>query len=203
MGKLLLADRVRDHQELILSKLLTALAVSAIIPRMLENSRLGSASRDSSFEQGGSRMFQTLGRRPGMKVVTSAVRAALALAVIPAQALASCPTRHFYNNSNYSFTVNMINGGSCSFQGEPKTDSCVVPPKRTLQLHYNNFPIGGDAGQISFSSDIFADTRPFDKNVDCYIIHESRRDTGNIALNAPAAGDVTTCGADGYACQGR
>lgn len=112
----------------------------------------------------------------------------------------ACSTRHFYNNSNVNFYVGFISSGStCSLPNSPNVSYCTVPPGKVAELHYSDL---GALGTISIRSDgnVYPYTN-FDFNsgsgVACNIHHHGN--TGNIAVNEPAGGDVTTCG-KGWHC---
>lgn len=111
----------------------------------------------------------------------------------------ACATRHFYNNSSVTFSFSMMPDGSCSI-GAYTGPVCIIPPGAAADIHYpdsgtyigvasvdkggvypgTRFSVGGGPGA-------------------CYIQHSGN--TGNIVVNGPANGDVTTCGAPDYPCQ--
>lgn len=114
-----------------------------------------------------------------------------------------CGTRHFYNNSPVPFTINMENSGKCSVGNSPQQGSCEIPPMGVAELHYDGWGyydysisiVSNDGGRV-YSQQSFAVGGP---SGTCHIEHSG--DTGSIAVNAPANGDVTTCGIDGYSCE--
>lgn len=119
-----------------------------------------------------------------MKILTWLI-SLLACAVIwTASASAQC-TRHFYNNSDYPFRVGLT-GGLCN--GSPL---CTVAPHRTATIVYLMMP----GGSFNVSSIIGGGAFGMSG---CYIYH--RGNTGVIAVNSPADGDVTTCGNSGWQC---
>jgi hypothetical protein len=117
-------------------------------------------------------------------------------------ARADCATRHFYNNTNAVFEIAMGGPGTCSTGSGPMQAHCFVPPSGSAELHYPNgitstaaFAIRSDDGGLVFP------LRAYPVSVSpgrCYINHDGN--TGNIVVNEPADGDVTTCG-KGYACK--
>jgi hypothetical protein len=132
-----------------------------------------------------------------MRIFMGAV-AAVSIITTASAAFADCPTRHFYNNSNVDWTIAMsATAGSCDQPGGNGQTICVAKPGQTLALHYRNG--GGDAQRMTIKSSLFQENtyRVLFPDTNCRISHGGS--SGNIVLNGPAAGDVTTCGKD-YAC---
>jgi hypothetical protein len=130
-----------------------------------------------------------------LKNLVALAVAGFALGVLPDAGFA-CGTRHFYNNSNMSWDLH-FEKSTCSLPNGPNVSSCTVPPGGVAEIHYAN-PIGGGDfismwgyGSFGFDVDI----------VSCHIEHPNQGNTGNVALNGPANGDVTTCGRGGWNCQ--
>jgi hypothetical protein len=114
----------------------------------------------------------------------------LVLAVCNAASADIC-SRHFYNNSNRYWTVMLAPPSWCgsSFGG-----SCLVKPHQTIDLHYNSPFI---AGSINVNSPGIYNGG-FVTTVPCRIEHSGN--TGRIAVNDPADGDVSTCGSGSWSC---
>jgi hypothetical protein len=129
--------------------------------------------------------------RKALKNLVALAVAGFALSVLPDAGFA-CGTRHFYNNSNTSYYLH-FDKSTCSLPNGPNVSDCTVPPGGVAEIHYAN-PIGG--------GDRFGmNSQGFDVNiVSCHIDHPNQGNTGNVALNEPANGDVTTCGR-GWACK--
>jgi hypothetical protein len=89
--------------------------------------------------------------------------------------------RHFYNNSNVTWTV-----GNNVVQSN-------VPPHTVKSLNY--ISIGMQSLRIR--SPFYDQTFSIDF---CYLNHSGN--TGYVALNDPARGDVQTCGNPGFPCPG-
>jgi len=118
--------------------------------------------------------------------------------ILPDLGFASCGTRHFYNNSNMNWWLH-LDRGTCSLPNGPNVSDCVVPPGSVAEIHYAN-PIGGGDG-ISMGGYALPSSSGFDVNsVSCHIDHPNQGNTGNVALNDPATGDVNTCGRGGWVC---
>jgi hypothetical protein len=130
-----------------------------------------------------------------LKSLVALAVAGFALSVLPDAGFA-CGTRHFYNNSNWSWSLH-LERSTCSLPNGPNVNDCEVPPGGVAEIHYANPIGGGDSismdgyGSFGFDVDI----------VSCHIEHPNQGNTGNVALNAPANGDVTTCGRGGWTCQ--
>jgi hypothetical protein len=105
--------------------------------------------------------------------------ALIACALWSGSASAQC-TRHFYNNTSVPWSVNLGASGLCN--GSPV---CTIRPYSTATLVYFPFPIS----PMGIASPIY--NRTFGLT-GCKIIHSGN--TGAIAVNSPADGDVTTCG---------
>ena len=111
----------------------------------------------------------------------------------------ACSTRHFYNNSNVNFFFGFFFRAVRARCRIVQISYCTVPPGKVAELHYSDL---GALGTISIRSDgnVYPYTN-FDFNsgsgVACNIHHHGN--TGNIAVNEPAGGDVTTCG-KGWHC---
>jgi len=111
----------------------------------------------------------------------------LPLAAATAQ---SCNPRHFYNQSDLTWTIEMQGGGACTVGSSTPQAQCSVGPKETAILNYNG------SRALFMQSSVFFNSFPLEG---CdYLWHHG--DTGNVALNRPADGDVQTCGAPGYSC---
>jgi hypothetical protein len=106
------------------------------------------------------------------------------VALFTGSASAQC-VRHFYNNSSVTFRVIFV--GTCGGGAV----SCTVGPGRTMELFYPPLPIGSIGVSSSFYNQSFGLSG-------CYIMHSGG--TGAIAVNAPADGDITTCGRNGWRC---
>lgn len=109
-------------------------------------------------------------------------------------ALADCDTRHFYNNSTVLFSVTLVMG-SCSIGGSGMQKQCIVPPGQVAELHYSNFPIEEDGiamWSLDPGSRLYRGSFPVAIPDGCYILHSGN--TGNVAVNSDANGDVATCG---------
>jgi len=119
-----------------------------------------------------------------MKTLTWTLSLIASAILLSGSASAQC-TRHFYNNSNYTFKVGILTG-LCN-----NTAICTIRPHSTGTLVY--FPLPG--GTINISSRIAGGTFGISG---CYIYHHGN--TGAIAVNSPADGDVTTCGRSGWRC---
>lgn len=108
------------------------------------------------------------------------------LTAFTGKATAQCE-RHFYNNSSirYAFTFTTGNGLCNNFP------VCTIDPHATATLIYFPYPAGNLLISSSYGSHDLGVTG-------CYIIHSGN--TGEIAVNDPADGDVTTCGSNGWNC---
>ncbi len=113
-----------------------------------------------------------------MRAWTWAV-ALVASTVLTGSASAQC-SRHFYNNTSVPWSVNLGAAGLCN--GSP---GCTIRPYSTATLVYFPFPIS----PMSITSPIYSRTFGLSG---CKIVHSGN--TGAIAVNDPADGDVTTCG---------
>ncbi len=121
-----------------------------------------------------------------MKALTWLVSLVASIAVLTGSAAAQC-TRHFYNNSPVPFTFIAPNSAWCN--GMPSL--CTINPHTTSTLTYLPFPVGSVTIGSAYGTHVFGLTG-------CYIIHSGS--TGEIAVNDPADGDVTTCGSNGWSC---
>jgi hypothetical protein len=121
----------------------------------------------------------------GMKTLTWLISLFACVAIWSGSAAAQC-TRHFYNNSNVPWTVGLASGGLCN--GLP---TCVVKPYTTSTLVYFPYPLSPIIIASPFYNNTFALSG-------CRINHSGN--TGAIAVNEPADGDVTTCGRRGWRC---
>jgi hypothetical protein len=134
--------------------------------------------------------------------VAGLVFAALAMG-LAAPAQADCATRHFYNNTNTTFELSMGTPGTCSIGPSGNVSRCYVPPHGSAELHYPN-GVSVSSGALAVRSDDAELVYPlmaFPVSVSpgrCYLNHDGN--TGNITVNEPADGDVTTCGAK-YTCK--
>jgi hypothetical protein len=120
-----------------------------------------------------------------MKTLTWLISVFACVALWSESAAAQC-TRHFYNNSNVPWSVALGGGGLCNGLG-----GCIVKPYTTSTLVYFPFPVSPIVISSPFYSRAFGLTG-------CKIIHSGN--TGAIAVNDPADGDVTTCGRGGWRC---
>ena len=120
-----------------------------------------------------------------MRILTWLISSLAFVAIWSGSAAAQC-TRHFYNNSNVPWTIGLAGGGLCNGLG-----TCVVKPHTTSTLVYFPFPVSPIVIGSPFYSHAFGLTG-------CKIIHSGN--TGAIAVNEPADGDVTTCGRPGWRC---
>lgn len=98
-------------------------------------------------------------------------------------AAAQCE-RHFYNNSSVTFHFTAPVSSLCYY--------CEVPPNSTSVIIYapvvSGMRIWSSYGTHSFGL------------AGCKILHSGS--TGEIAVNDPADGDVTTCGGSDWLCPG-
>ncbi|MDO9297643.1 hypothetical protein [Bradyrhizobium sp.] len=115
-----------------------------------------------------------------MRVLTGfiALLVATLLSATNASAQFYC-SRHFYNNSNYTWTVS-----NAVVQRK-------IPPRTTQSLNY--LSIGSQTLRIR--SPFYDQSFPVSF---CYLNHSGG--TGYIAVNDPANGDVQTCGNPGWPC---
>jgi len=120
------------------------------------------------------------------RIPTWLIALAGSLVVLTGSAAAQCQ-RHFYNDSAVPFTVGMAASGLCN-----NFTICVVNPHTTSTLIYFPNPVGLIGIRSVYGVHQF--------NVaGCYIIHGGS--TGEIAVNDPVDGDVTTCGRE-WSCPG-
>ena len=108
------------------------------------------------------------------------VLSAFLLEAMGSFANAACVT-HFYNNSDYEWSISGYNNGQ---------PSLVVSPHTTVEIQWAN------SSEVTIGGNI--PNRPYVKSFqvqaqqDCVtILHQGN--TGNITLNKPGAGDITTC----------
>ncbi len=126
------------------------------------------------------------------------VAAALASLPLLGSAASACDTRHFYNKSPVTFDLSMGGDAQCSIGSSGMQQICNIPPGQTAEIHY---------GSTHPNIAIFSPTKYYifpmhDFSVDpasCKI--DDRGKTGNIAVNVPNNGDVTTCGSNGWTCR--
>ena len=128
-----------------------------------------------------------------LKNVVALAVAGFALSVLPDAGFA-CGTRHFYNNSDRSWGLS-FQKSTCSLPNGPNVSSCTVPPGGVAEIHYVNVIAGGDY-MTMYGNGFFQFSVT---TVSCHIDHQGN--TGNVVLNDPANGDVTTCGRSSYPCQ--
>jgi hypothetical protein len=119
------------------------------------------------------------------KTLTWLIALFASIVLFAANASVQC-TRHFYNNSNVPWTVVLGGGGLCNGLG-----ACVVQPHTTSTLVYFPFPVSPIVIGSPFYNHAFGLTG-------CKIIRSGN--TGAIAVNDPADGDVQTCGRRGWRC---
>jgi hypothetical protein len=132
-----------------------------------------------------------------VRISTLAAAALASLPLLGSPASASCDTRHFYNNSPVTFIIQFGGNSTCSVGGSGNHTVCRVPSKQIADLHYSNIDAFPDITVQTPGSKIYP-ARSFNvQGASCYIDHGS---TGNIAVNDPANGDVTTCGRNGWTC---
>ena len=116
-----------------------------------------------------------------------------------------CATRHFYNNSTETFTVE-LSRGKCSING-PNASKCTIPSGGVAELHFSNRSfLGNDrihiVGKVAVGDPgathlarLVAVNQTFSVGSDlaaCRIEHSGS--TGNIVVNSDADGDIATCG---------
>lgn len=140
-----------------------------------------------------------------------AVLAALVTVALTAPAWADCDTRHFYNNSDSPFSV-YLKEGTCSFADSGMQHECTIPPNSVGELHYSNVQAYDWIYISSGGPSVYYGPKGFDVHMwppgTCHIEHPDAN-TGNIAVNSDAEGDVKTCGPHhmdygrnaGYPCQ--
>jgi hypothetical protein len=123
-----------------------------------------------------------------MKILPYFLFAALVLlSASNAMALDFC-TRHFYYNSEVYWTVFMPSPNTCN----GSSGACSVKPHSVAELGYSVLTLASGIGvQSKFYNHGFS-TGP------CEIFHSGN--TGAVAVNDPANGDVTTCGGSGWPC---
>lgn len=119
-----------------------------------------------------------------MKTSTWLISILVCLVTFTGNAAAQC-TRHFYNDSTVPFKVVMVYG-VCN-----DLPVCTVNPGQSATLVYYGLVMGAITVSSSFYNGGFEVSA-------CHIMHGGN--TGYIAVNDPADGDVTTCGADGFDC---
>src|ERR1700730_10789910 len=120
------------------------------------------------------------------------------LPLLGSPASAGCATRHFYNNSPVQFNVEFGGRSKCSIGSSGMQVVCKVPPGQTADLHYNDGDVFPKISVSTPGSKIYPGRTFNVQGVSCYIDHSGS--TGNIAVNDPANGDVSTCGANGWTC---
>jgi hypothetical protein len=114
--------------------------------------------------------------------------AAASTSVLASPVLA-CDTRHFYNHSDVTFTIQFEGGpflGSCSYGNSGNVASCDIPPGETGELHYSDA-----VNFLVISSPVYNSGWTVGP-LSCNLNHSGN--TGNIVVNEPAAGDIQTCG---------
>src|ERR1700722_260217 len=115
----------------------------------------------------------------------------------------TCSTRHFYNNSVYTWTLTM-GGGSCSYDDvngihHEKDKTCVISPRSrktsgVAEIFYPNSTAEQfwiQAPQIFDPYNQSAEHWTTDNLPACNITHNG--DTTFESLNAPPNGDITPC----------
>jgi hypothetical protein len=127
---------------------------------------------------------------------TSCSFACLILVLAFGREAGACDTRHFYNNTKVTFVYSIMPDGSCSV-GPYTGPICFIPPGQSADLHYPDS--GTSIGVASVDGGEIYPGTGFSVGGGCYIKHSGS--TGNIVVNGPANGDVTTCGASNYPCQ--
>jgi hypothetical protein len=111
------------------------------------------------------------------------------LTAIGSPASAACGTRHFYNHSDFDWTITMEGGATCSIGSANKTTKCTVGAGQTAELHYPDNP-----ATVSLKSPVFDGSFRTDSGQHSCFIDHGNRPTGNSVLNDPAEGDIQTCG---------
>ena len=122
-----------------------------------------------------------------------------------APAALGCATRHFYNNSTGTFTLE-LSRGKCSTKG-PNASKCTIPPGGVAELHFADRSLLGKdrvhvVGKVvvgypgaRHTTPIVTVDQTFSVESDlaaCRIEHSGS--TGNIVVNSDADGDLATCG---------
>ena len=107
----------------------------------------------------------------------------------------ACATRHFYNYSTVGFAYTIMPSGSCSI-GPYTGPVCVIPAGQTADLHYPDQST--NIAVVSLDEGATFPGAAFALQIGCNI---NAGNTGNITMNSPAEGDITTCGKSGYPCQ--
>ena len=105
---------------------------------------------------------------------------AFCISAAPAQSAPACVT-HFYNKSNYQWSI-------ANFDG--KNTSLLIAPNSTIEIHWsatNSVTIGGNVPNRPY-------IRKFEvQAVDSCVTIQHQGATGNVSLNKPGNGDITTC----------
>lgn len=116
-----------------------------------------------------------------------------------------CATRHFYNNSTGTFTVE-LSPGTCSTNGA-KTSKCTISSGGVAELHFADGSLSGKGrihvvGKVSVGNPVRQHPAPLvavdqtfsvdSDPAECRIEHAGS--TGNIVVNSDADGDIATCG---------
>jgi hypothetical protein len=117
-----------------------------------------------------------------LKSAAALISFAAGAAAFSGAAAAQCE-RHFYNDSPIQYTTAFTTGnGLCN-----NFVVCTIPPHTTATLIYFPYPAGHTVIGSSYATHQLGVTG-------CYIDHSGS--TGDIAVNDPADGDVTTCGSN-------
>ena len=126
---------------------------------------------------------------------------ALMASAVAQPSFAACTARHMYNNSTDNWTFTVTNGSTtCDTDGVHFMTSCTVAPGHTMSIHYDNYWAGGN-NKFKISSEKYYVEQQFTVNVaQCYIYTDN---SGNVAMNEPAGGDISTCGSGDYACKAK
>ena len=101
-------------------------------------------------------------------------------AIAAASAPAAC-VRHFYNRSNFQWSISGFNGAKSSL---------IVAPNSTVEIPWDSSSVVTISGEIP--------GRPYVRQFqvqsveDCVVI-QHQGNTGNVTLNKPTNGDITTC----------
>lgn len=130
--------------------------------------------------------------------MSTLVTAALVSLPLLGSAASACDTRHFYNNSPVTFDLSTGGDTKCSIGSLGMETICVIPAGQTAEIHYGsthpNIAIFAPRNYHIFPIHAF-DVDPASCKID------DSGNTGNIAVNVPTDGDVTTCGSNGWTCR--
>jgi hypothetical protein len=114
------------------------------------------------------------------KNLAYAFLAVLLAPLAQSQSTPTCTT-HFYNKSNFKWSISNFNGQNASL---------MIQPNSTLTI------VWGNTNTVTISGDI--PNRPYVKTFqvqvvnDCVVL-QSQGPTGGLQINQPGNGDITTC----------